>query len=171
MIFLNFGDRVNRMQSSPLNFYVFGRARAANNSRRVCSKSLPALPHRPGHYVSFPTRDAFHTNEWSNQSFSCLKKCLSHNRFVAAPSSQKIALSPLRSRGTNNFSTLQVKGGKLLFFPYLIIVLSLLLQDLGYLLIRHLGYFLIRHSRALLTGKWGFLLIPDWRGLITSKWE
>jgi hypothetical protein len=53
-------------------------------------------------------------------------------------------LSPLRSRGTSSFSILQVKGGKLLIFPYLNIVLSLLLSDSGYLLIRDLGDLLTR---------------------------
>jgi hypothetical protein len=97
-----------------------------------------------------------HTNERSNQSFSCFKKCLSHSLYVATPSLGKITLFPLCSRGTSSFSILQVKGGKLLFLPYLIIVLSLLLPDLGYLLIRHSGYLLIRDSGDLLTGKWFF---------------
>jgi hypothetical protein len=74
--------------------------------------------------------------------------------YVATPSFGKVTLSPLRSRGTKSFSILQVKGGKVLFLPYLIIVLSLLLPDLGYLLIRHSGYLLIWDLRDLLTSKW-----------------
>jgi hypothetical protein len=115
-------------------------------------EKLPALP-RP---VSFPTRDSLYTNERSNQSFSHLKKCLFHSLYVATPSSWNITVSPFRSCGTSSFSILRVKGGKLLFFPYLIIVLSLLLPDLGYFLIRHSGYLLIRDSGDLLTRKWVF---------------
>jgi hypothetical protein len=89
------------------------------------------------------------------------KKMFIPSLYVATPSFGKITLSPLRSRGTRSFSILQVKGGKVLFLPYLIIVLSLLLPDLGYLLIRDL--------RDLLTGKW---VCSSWIGGVCSprKW-